>query len=538
MKNRIHIISNINKLIASGILCLCLNMVYSANEITFPHVYLNKEGKLEYTSDSLGNRIPDYSFCGYLSSEKSIPFIQTKIVVPIIEGDATPYIQSAIDYVASLPLDKNGFRGAILLDKGTYNLSGRLVIRNSGIVFRGSGMNEEGTILNAVGFDRMTLIRVLGEDDRKYFESVKIINEYVPVNATKFEINNVKQFNIGDKIIIHRLSNKAWIDELEMRNFGGETDWIGWKPGQRDIYWEREIISIHKNDIEIDVPITCEIDETFGGGEIFKYEWQGRIENIGIENLFLVSDFNKDNLKDEDHCWTAISIENAQNCWVRQIKFEHFAGSAVAVFNSAKKITIEDCYSINPISEIGGQRRYTFFTEGQQTLFQRCYSEQGYHDFSVGFCAPGPNAFVQCESYLPYSFSGNIDSWSTGVLYDIINVDGEALSISNREYKAQGAGYTGANCMLWECSASRVDCYNPNYSNNWAYGIWAEFSGNGNWYEPNSHIKPRSFYYAQLKERLGKNNIVDPFLYPLETSSTSSPSIELAKEFAAQSLEP
>lgn len=43
-------------------------------------------------------------------------------------------------------------------------------------------------------------------------------------------------------------------------------------------------------------------------------------------------------------------------------------------------------------------RRSTFYTMGQQTLFQRCYSKQGIHDFSAGFCAAGPNAFVQCDS--------------------------------------------------------------------------------------------------------------------------------------------
>ena len=34
-----------------------------------------------------------------------------------------------------------------------------------------------------------------------------------------------------------------------MNDFGGKTVWIGWKPGQRDIYWEREIINIKNNEI-------------------------------------------------------------------------------------------------------------------------------------------------------------------------------------------------------------------------------------------------------------------------------------------------
>ena len=31
--------------------------------------------KLVYTPDSLGNRIPDFSYCGYKASATSIPFV-------------------------------------------------------------------------------------------------------------------------------------------------------------------------------------------------------------------------------------------------------------------------------------------------------------------------------------------------------------------------------------------------------------------------------------------------------------------------------
>ncbi|MDR0833773.1 MAG: hypothetical protein LBN93_06260, partial [Candidatus Symbiothrix sp.] len=65
--------------------------------------------------DSLGNRIPDFSYCGYQASNVPIPELPVKIIVPLTTGDATALIQDAVDQVAQLPLDKNGFRGAILL---------------------------------------------------------------------------------------------------------------------------------------------------------------------------------------------------------------------------------------------------------------------------------------------------------------------------------------------------------------------------------------------------------------------------------------
>src|SRR4030042_2704790 len=61
-------------------------------------VITGSDGRLVYTADSLGNRVPDFSYCGYMAGEKPIPDAPIRIVVPATEGDATIRIQSAIDY--------------------------------------------------------------------------------------------------------------------------------------------------------------------------------------------------------------------------------------------------------------------------------------------------------------------------------------------------------------------------------------------------------------------------------------------------------
>jgi len=119
-----------------------------------------EKGRLLYTPDSFGNRIPDFSFCGYKASEEVIPDIIVKVTVPAKSGDATERIQSAIDYVSKLPLDAHGFRGTILLMPGRYEVFGRLMVNASGVVIRGSGVGENGTQLIAAGTDRATFIRI------------------------------------------------------------------------------------------------------------------------------------------------------------------------------------------------------------------------------------------------------------------------------------------------------------------------------------------------------------------------------------------
>jgi hypothetical protein len=512
--------------------------VFSQNKNQKPPspIIVQSNGQLAYTPDPLGNRVPDFSYAGYAAGEKVIPVIPIKVVVPVSITDATLRIQSAIDYVASLPLDKNGFRGAVLLQKGTYKVEGQLKINASGIVLRGSGVNQ--TFLIGTGTDRETLIRVEGVNNKILNKEVAIADIYVPVNANKISVQSANNFKKGDRVIIHRPSTLKWIQTLGTETFGGGISALGWKPGERDIYFDRKIISINGNTVTLDAPLTTALDTTYGISTIASYTWPGCIQNIGIENLSLESTYDVNNPKDEAHRWMAITMESVEDAWVRQINFKHFAGSAVNLLETSKRITIEDCKSSSPVSEIGGQRRYTFLTTGQQTLFQRCYAENGYHDFAVGFCAPGPNAFVQCESKLPYSFSGAIDSWASGVLFDIVNVDGDALRFGNRGQDGQGAGWSAANSVFWQCTAARIDCYKPPTANNWAYGSWAQFSGDGYWESSNEHVHPNSLYYAQLSNRLGTDVLDHAWLLPFEGEASSSPPVSVAMELTEKAKQP
>lgn len=503
-----------------------------------PPVALNAGGTLVYTPDAQGNRIPDFSYCGYMAGEQPIPDVPVRIVVPVIKGDATVTIQAALDEVSAMPADQQGIRGAVLLQKGQYEINGSLAIRASGVILRGSGMSEAGTILKGVGFDRQTLIRITGVNNRSLSTPARITDAYVPVNARTLSVDDPQQFKAGDKVLVHRPSTASWIKLLGMDHFGGGITALGWKPGERDIDWDRTITAINGNVISLDAPLTTALDTAYGSATIAVYQWPGRIAHSGVENLRCRSAYDKNNAKDEDHRWMAITLENISDAWVRQVTFEHFAGSAVAVLETAKRVTVEDCISLSPVSEIGGQRRYTFFTTGQQTLFQRLYSEHGYHDFAAGFCAPGPNAFVQCEAHMPFNFSGTIDSWASGVLFDIVNIDGQALRLGNRGQDGQGAGWSAANSVLWQCGAARIDCYRPPGANNWCIGAWAQFQGDAYWGESNEHVQPRSLYYAQLADRLGKEVLNRAQLLPVESEASSSPPVQVAATLTAAAVKP
>ncbi len=503
-------------------------------------IHITENGKLVYKLSENGDRVPDFSYCGYRASEVTIPTIPVKITIPLIKGDATPGIQAAIDFVSSLPLDENGFRGCILLESGIYHLAGSIRIQASGIVLRGSGVGENGTILVGTGTDRETLIQVRGINNRKLEKPQQLSKRYFPVNTTELVFENGHSFQVGDQVVVNRPSTQEWIESIGADKIGIYVDYTltKWDAGDFDFNWDRKVVAVTDSSITLDVPLTNAIDPEFGGGSVAKYTWKGRINNVGIENLECISHYNQDNKKDENHRWMAVTMENVQDSWVRRITARSFVSSAVAVWETAKRITVEDCKSLEPVGEIGNHRRYAFHSMGQQVLFQRCYAEYAYHAFSVGFTTPGPNAFVQCYSYLPYNFSGAIGGWSSGVLFDKVTIDGGNISFDFRDVDGQGGGYSAANSLCWQCRCAQIHLCKPPKAQNWAYASWAQGYGNGHHELQHTFVKPESIYYAQLEARTGKKSQEEEKIYIYPSSETTAPVAEMTARYSERSKSP
>src|SRR5690606_30622045 len=121
--------------------------------IGFLSLYSCKKDELwldePYTSvDIKDERLPDFSFAGYRMSEEAIPSLPVAITLNPREGDSYHMIQNAINLLATKPL-VNGQRGAVLLKAGTYRVSESIKIKASGIVLRGEGQGENGTIIKS-----------------------------------------------------------------------------------------------------------------------------------------------------------------------------------------------------------------------------------------------------------------------------------------------------------------------------------------------------------------------------------------------------
>jgi hypothetical protein len=481
------------------------------DRVTTNGVFLGEGGKLVYSAGPRGDRVPDFSHCGYMGGGVAIPDAPVRVVVPPAKSDNGPKIQAAIDQVSRMPPDERGIRGAVLLLAGRHEVAGGLRIATGGVVLRGQGQGPGGTVLAATGTDRRTLIRVTGKADRQIASATPyaVADRYVPVGSSQLRLSHTQGLHVGDTVLVRHPSTIAWITALGMDRFpgqGGQAE-LNWKRGKMDLNWDRVIARIEGNTVTLDAPLTSALDAALGKATVEVYRWPGRITQVGVENLRCESAVDPANPRDEEHAWMAVTMEAVQNAWVRQVTAVHFAGAAISLWEGCKGVTIEDGESLQPVSEIGGYRRHTFYTSGQLTLFQRCRSEEGIHDFAVGYLASGPNAFVECEAVRAHGYSGPIESWASGVLYDNVTLDGGGLALTNREIDGQGVGWAAANSMLWNCTAPVVTCRKPPTAANWAIGCWGQFVGDGSWRSLNQFVKPASLNRAQLAERRGAEAI-------------------------------
>ncbi|MGY2132986.1 DUF6298 domain-containing protein [Hymenobacter sp. HD11105] len=407
----------------------------------------------------------DFSYAGYGASEVELPQVPQVLFVRPSGADDTQLLQAALDHVAALPLQPNGFRGAVQLAGGQFRVAGQLRVTASGLVLRGATDPKSPTVLLATGISRRTLISIQPTVATQYGPPQAVSSQHVPVGSTQLQLAAVRDLKVGDRVLVRRSSTQPWIQSLGMDTIRGTFAELRlrWPVGSRDLVWSRRVSAVNSatQQVTLDAPLTTALEARYGGGTVSKVLEEHILQRVGLENLVLSSEFAPHNPKDEDHAWMALALDNVEDGWVSHVTMRHFVCSAVYVGPQARRITVADCRSEAPISEPGGYRRNTFWIEGQQVLVRNCQSESGMNDFAAGFCAGGPNVFLHCTATNALGPSGSFESWTSGVLYDDVTIRGAALRLTYDMRRAQAGGWTAANSVLWNCKATELVARGP-----------------------------------------------------------------------------
>jgi len=529
-------------------------------------VYPGKDGKLVYKPyTDKGDKILDFSICGYKRSEEPIPDVPVAVTVDPLSGEVVPEgtmayprgadsrakIQNALDRVASRQPDEDGFRGAVLLTKGTYYVEGELLVR-SGVVLRGEGDGPGGTVL-IYRNPRGVGIQVGNPEAAPVVisEPTNITDTYIPAGSIHVHVEDPGQFSKGDYIHVRKTTNDKWIRDLGMdrlTEIRPENKRVGnWTAQRYQFNHVRQIVQIEGNRITLDIQLPQTIMEKHGGGVVEKISLSEIDSLSGVESLRIVSNYdtsvksvreNEEYFSDEENNVRSGIILSCINGWARDCTVKHTRNAAVRTGNSARFCTIRDCKKLEPVAPVRGGRRYPFsFGGGSHSLFYKCYTEDARHAFAAGSRLTGPNAFVECTALRSTTISEPHHRWCTGLLYDnIILKDGGQLGALNRGYSGSGHGWAGANIVFWNCDAESVVVFDPptpeqNFAIGYSGEIREEYStyrleyandrsgykgtpkagvykgvplmGTGYIEHPEKQVVPQSLFMQQLIDRIG-----------------------------------
>lgn len=483
-------------------------------------------GRLVYTTDGEGNRIPDFSHAGYRLSEAPIPDVPVVLEVSPGAGDDTARVQDALDAAGALPLGPGGFRGAVLLRAGTYEIAGTVHVRHDGVVLRGEGDGADpaaNTVLVAVGdvpHQREVIVLGSGNDHRWRDEvagsRVDIVTERATVGARELQVADASGLAVGDPVVVYHPCTDAWLAAVDHGATGADAPW---EAGDQPLVFARRIAAVAGNTVTLDVPLFDHLDRSLSQSVLYVHDRAGVVVNVGLERLRV--DIETAGGEDEDHAWSAVALVGVEDAWVREVTALHF-GYAGVVVRTGARITVEDVRALDPVAIVTGSRMYNFnASPGQQVLFTRCEATNGRHHFvSNGTSWTSGVVFHRCVSRGANAASEGHRRWSMGLLYDnIVETDMAAgkgvIGLYNRGDYGTGHGWAAVHSVAWnyDVGAGRGYIQKPPTAQNYAVGGAGTFTGDSppapfdqpeGWIEGvgTPDLVPESLFEAQLADRL------------------------------------
>lgn len=516
--------------IAASVLGVCTSGVAElcrADAPETPWVSRSDDGTLSYRTTAAGDRVMDFSYAGYRGGGVAIPAPPSLITVaPGASGDDASAIQEAIDRVSARPLT-NGFRGAVLLAPGTFRCQSTITLRASGVVLRGSGSGEDGTVLRLGGEPHVAIVidgppavanpAVVGSPAR-------VTDPYVPSGAQSLNVTDARAFSVDDTVQIVKDVTPEWVKFMEMHELvrdGKPQTWIG-----GEIRVERKISKVSGSQLTFDVPLPDSLNARHlgaSGATVIEIDSPERLTEIGVESLRIVSPPQK--VKLLDPAFRALVAEGVADAWIRDLFIVDTVNS-IALQKNTRRVTVERVTIDHTTTIVGVAKPIDFGCDGSQILISRC-SGSGDELFFIatGSKVNGPNVALHCS----FKKNGRIQPhhrWATGFLVDNCDVPEGGIDFMNRGIMGSGHGWTVGWAVAWNSSAKSFVIQQPPGACNWAIGCtgkqvkspmpFEKADGDsakprtlpqGSIESPGQRVEPASLYLAQLEARLGPGAI-------------------------------
>lgn len=479
------------------------------------------DGRLTHRTKD-GHRLPDFGSAGYRGGRAPLPDVAVVHTVGPVAGDNTAHLQQAIDQVASLPRDREGFRGALLLRPGVYEVAGTLTIAADGVVVRGAGDGDsasDDTILRAVGdtpHGRDVIVLGAKGSWRGSVAGTRtdLTTDLVPIGTTTFAVADPGLLRADQLVVVTHPCTKEWLRAVDG---GGTRRDDPWEPDSVPITHLRRITDVSGNDVTLDAPLFHTLDRSLSPSFLYAWDAAGLVTDVGLENL-RVDIVTTGGAEDEDHAETGVRITNVRDGWVRGCTVLHFTKAGFLTIGTSRT-TISGCHALDPVSRITGGRRYNFDAEerSQEVLFTDCHATEARHAFIVnGASSASGIVFHRTTATGGHAASEGHRRWSQGLLFDnhreIDPRTDRAILLGSRGDYGTGHGWSAVNSVAWQVDAggAGIIVQRPPTAQNFAIGCRnGRVDGKGPFDERAGHIEgtgrrgltPASLYEAQRLDR-------------------------------------
>jgi hypothetical protein len=408
--------------------------------------------------------------------------------------------------------DENGVRGAVLLRPGVFSCSGVIVVKSGGVVLRGSGSGEGGTVIKMTGRPHVCVsVRGAGSPEPEG-KGVKITNKYIASGSDSISVEDASGFRVGETIFVIRPVTEGWVHFMGMDTLVRDGKKQTWISGQTRT--ERRIKVIEGKTLVLDIGLSDSFDVKYldpPGATVVHGSEGGRISQVGLEGFRISAP--GESVTINVPLYRAFSMDHVVDGWARDIAIENTHNS-VGIGGGTMRITVEDVKITHDVATQGAAKPADFSGGGTQLLFSRCTVKgDNLFYFITGPRISGPIVVKDCV----FRGDGHVQPharWATGLLVENCQVPEGGIDFMNRGEMGSGHGWTVGWGVAWNCSAKGSIVQNPPGCVNWAIGCsWERVKrarpfdkepvlAEGIYDSHGVKVVPGSLYLAQLRERL------------------------------------
>lgn len=464
--------------------------------------------------------LPDFSYAGYMHSEKQIPTVNYK-VFNVVNYGAIPDddISDKIAINKAIKAAQENGEGIVYFPKGKYYINTNdddqsiITITSSKIVFRGEDQKNttlffEKDLPPADPEKLWTCPSALRVKSLKKSTYITKITSDAVRETYNISVKNASKIKSGDWIVVQVLSKNKDLVKYDLGSLKPEKEWTSILEEGVKVNEVHQVASVKGNDIQLVSPIHYDIKA--------KHNWKvyrfSHVNHVGFERITFEGNWTKKFIHhrsaQDDGGWSILTMSNAVNSWVKECTFKN-VNNALSFSYSANSTALD--------VTINGNLGHSAIHSSRSTniLIANCNDVAGMHH-SFGVDGNSSGTVIWKSNYAAHTSFESHASQPRCTLFD--HVEGGFF-----QGRAGGARFNlpnhGRYLVLW--NFKEIDKPEKDFrfvaEKSWywriAPPIIVGFHGAGTTFKENqvqaleslgTPVKPGSLFEAQLKLRLGE----------------------------------